>query len=87
MVRLVRRIHTKKLTVPFLGKLKRVTKGMTGAIIELCSRNRTEELEAKLEQDVEGFATRGLRSLAVAYEELDGDDHESEGNGQASFSS
>ncbi|KAJ7430105.1 hypothetical protein B0H11DRAFT_2398627 [Mycena galericulata] len=31
------------------GKLKRVTKGMTGSIIELCSRNRTEELEAKLE--------------------------------------
>ncbi|KAF7336383.1 Plasma membrane ATPase [Mycena venus] len=63
------------------GKLKRVTKGMTGAIIELCSRNRTEELEAKLEHDVEGYATRGLRALAVAYEELDGDDHEAEGNG------
>jgi hypothetical protein len=27
---------------------------MTGSIIELCSRNRTEELEAKLEHDVEG---------------------------------
>ncbi|KAJ7064779.1 hypothetical protein C8F01DRAFT_1128137 [Mycena amicta] len=63
------------------GKLKRVTKGMTGAIIELCSRNRTEELEARLEKDVEGFAMRGLRSLAVAYEELDGDDHDAEGNG------
>ncbi|KAJ7701224.1 plasma-membrane proton-e [Mycena rosella] len=63
------------------GKLKRVTKGMTGSIIELCSRNRTEELEAKLEQDVEGYATRGLRALAVAYEELDGDDFEAEGNG------
>ncbi|KAJ7635126.1 plasma-membrane proton-e [Roridomyces roridus] len=63
------------------GKLKRVTKGMTGAIIELCSRNRTEELEAKLEADVENYATRGLRSLAVAYEELDGDDFEAEGNG------
>ncbi|KAF7318824.1 Plasma membrane ATPase [Mycena chlorophos] len=63
------------------GKLKRVTKGMTGAIIELCSRNRNEELESRLEKDVEGFATRGLRSLAVAYEELDGDDHEAEGNG------
>ncbi|KAK7044324.1 plasma membrane ATPase [Favolaschia claudopus] len=63
------------------GKLKRVTKGMTGAIIELCSRNRTEELEAKLETDVEGYATRGLRSLAVAYEEVDGDDFEAEGNG------
>ncbi|KAJ7273941.1 hypothetical protein C8J57DRAFT_1128045 [Mycena rebaudengoi] len=63
------------------GKLKRVTKGMVGTIIELCSRNHTEELEDKLEHDVEGYATRGLRALAVAYEELDGDDFETEGNG------
>ncbi|KAI5117549.1 hypothetical protein M0805_004374 [Coniferiporia weirii] len=63
------------------GKLKRVTKGMTGIIIELCSRNKTEELENRLEADVEEFATRGLRALAVAYEELDHDDHEGEGNG------
>jgi H+-transporting ATPase len=63
------------------GKLKRVTKGMTGIIIELCSRNKNEELENKLEADVEEYATRGLRALAVAYEELDGDDHEAEGNG------
>lgn len=74
---------------------------MTGTIIELCSRNHTEELEDKLEHDVEGcvsippslhlihkdadelhrYATRGLRALAVAYEELDGDDFETEGNG------
>jgi H+-transporting ATPase len=63
------------------GKLKRVTKGMTGIIIELCSRNKTEELENKLESDVEEYASRGLRALAVAYEELEGDDHEAEGNG------
>lgn len=63
------------------GKLKRVTKGMTGIIIELCTRNKTEELENRLESDVEEFATRGLRALAVAYEEVDGDDHENEGNG------
>ncbi|KAK7021921.1 hypothetical protein VNI00_017150 [Paramarasmius palmivorus] len=63
------------------GKLKRVTKGMTGIIIELCTRNKTEELENKLEADVEEYATRGLRALAVAYEELDGDDPEAEGNG------
>jgi H+-transporting ATPase len=63
------------------GKLKRVTKGMTGIIIELCSRNKTEELENQLEAHVEEYATRGLRALAVAYEELDGDDHEAEGNG------
>jgi H+-transporting ATPase len=63
------------------GKLKRVTKGMTGIIIELCSRNKTEELETQLEHDVEEYATRGLRALAVAYEELDGDNFEIEGNG------
>ncbi|PPQ70859.1 hypothetical protein CVT26_014082 [Gymnopilus dilepis] len=63
------------------GKLKRVTKGMTGIIIELCTRNKTEELEDKLEKDVEEFAQRGLRALAVAYEELDGDDPAAEGNG------
>jgi len=49
------------------GKLKRVTKGMTGIIIELCSRNKTEEVENRLERDVEDYATRGLRALAVAY--------------------
>jgi H+-transporting ATPase len=63
------------------GKLKRVTKGMTGVIIELCTRNKTEELENRLEADVEDFATRGLRALAVAYEEIDGTDPEAEGNG------
>ena len=63
------------------GKIKRVTKGMTGIIIELCSRNKTEEIENKLEADVEEFATRGLRALAVAYEEVDGDNFEAEGNG------
>ena len=58
------------------GKLKRVTKGMTGIIIELCTRNKTEEIENRLEADVEEFAQRGLRALAVAYEEGDGDDFE-----------
>ena len=63
------------------GKLKRVTKGMTGIIIELCTRNKTEEQENRLEADVEEFASRGLRALAVAYEELESNDHEAEGNG------
>ncbi|KAL5480944.1 hypothetical protein ACEPAI_9885 [Sanghuangporus weigelae] len=63
------------------GKLKRVTKGMTGIIIELCTRNKTDEIENRLEADVEEFASRGLRALAVAYEELDHEDHEGEGNG------
>jgi H+-transporting ATPase len=63
------------------GKLKRVTKGMTGIIIELCTRNKTEDLENRLEADVEEYASRGLRALAVAFEEVDGDDFEAEGNG------
>ncbi|KAF8196039.1 plasma membrane H+-transporting ATPase [Pholiota molesta] len=63
------------------GKLKRVTKGMTGIIIELCTRNKTDEIENRLEKDVEDYAARGLRALAVAYEEVDGDDYEAEGNG------
>jgi len=63
------------------GKIKRVTKGMTGIIIDLCTRNKTEELENKLEADVEEYATRGLRALAVAYEEVDGEEHDAEGNG------
>ncbi|KAN0113994.1 plasma-membrane proton-e [Russula decolorans] len=63
------------------GKLKRVTKGMTGIIIELCTRNKTEEIENRLEADVEEFASRGLRALAIAYEEVEGDDFEAEGNG------
>jgi len=63
------------------GKIKRVTKGMTGIIIELCTRNKSEELENRLESDVEEYATRGLRALAVAYEEVEGDNPEKEGNG------
>ncbi|KZT53113.1 ATPase [Calocera cornea HHB12733] len=63
------------------GKLKRVTKGMTGIIVDHCTRNKTEEIENRLEADVEEFASRGLRALAVAYEELEGQDPEGEGNG------
>ncbi|EDR01707.1 plasma membrane H+-transporting ATPase [Laccaria bicolor S238N-H82] len=48
------------------GKLKRVTKGMTGIIIELCTRNKTKELEERLEKDVEDFAIRGLRDCALS---------------------
>jgi len=44
--------------------------GMTGAIIELCTRNKTPQLEDKLEHDVEEYASRGLRTLAVAYEAI-----------------
>ncbi|CAE6408147.1 unnamed protein product [Rhizoctonia solani] len=43
--------------------------------------SRTEEVENQLEADVTEFAGRGLRALAVAYEELDHDNFEGEGNG------
>ncbi|KAM0749736.1 plasma membrane ATPase [Meredithblackwellia eburnea MCA 4105] len=63
------------------GKMKRVTKGMTGIIIELCSRNKTHEVEDQLEKDVEEFAARGLRALAVAYEEVPSGNKDEPGNG------
>ena len=47
------------------GKLKRVTKGVTGIIIKLCNRNKTEEIENKLETDVEEFAMCGRESFTV----------------------
>lgn len=63
------------------GKLKRATKGMTGIIIELCSRNKDNALEDRLEADVEEFARRGLRALAVAYEDVNGTTPDAEGTG------
>jgi H+-transporting ATPase len=62
-------------------KLKRCTKGMAGVIIELCTRNKTEQVEDQLEADVEEYASRGLRALAVAYEEVPGKNFRAEGNG------
>ncbi|KAF9533704.1 plasma membrane H+-transporting ATPase, partial [Crepidotus variabilis] len=41
------------------SKLKCVTKGMTGIIIELCTRNKTDHIENRLEADVEEFAACG----------------------------
>ncbi|KAH9960763.1 plasma-membrane proton-e [Lactifluus volemus] len=63
------------------GRLKRVTKGMVGIVIELCTRSKIDEIENRLEADVEEIASRGLRTVAVAYEELEGEDAHAEGNG------
>lgn len=63
------------------GKLNRVTKGMTGVIIDICTRNKSRELEERLEADVQEYAQRGLRSLAVAYEEVSSDDPHGAGDG------
>ncbi|PWN52859.1 plasma-membrane proton-e [Violaceomyces palustris] len=63
------------------GKVKRVTKGMTSVIIDLCTRNKTTQQEDALEADVEEFANRGLRGLAVAFEDVPSGDKEGEGTG------
>ncbi len=59
----------------------RATKGMTSIIIDLCKRNKTEAQENALEADVEEFANRGLRGLAVAFEEVPSGEVEGEGTG------
>ncbi|KAF8981242.1 hypothetical protein BDQ17DRAFT_1394247 [Cyathus striatus] len=51
------------------GKLKRVT-GMTGIIIGLCMRNKTDKIESHLEADVEKYASHGLHALAVTFEKV-----------------
>ncbi|KAG0150766.1 hypothetical protein CROQUDRAFT_676579 [Cronartium quercuum f. sp. fusiforme G11] len=63
------------------GEMRRVTKGMTGKVMELCTYNKTEEVERQLEADVEEFARRGLRALAVAYEDVPNGEPEEPGNG------
>ncbi|KAH9454182.1 hypothetical protein MJO29_007141 [Puccinia striiformis f. sp. tritici] len=63
------------------GEMRRVTKGMTGKIMDLCTYNKTEEIERQLEADVEEFALRGLRALAVAYEDVPSGNAEGPGSG------
>ncbi|KAI8452365.1 plasma membrane ATPase 1 [Phakopsora pachyrhizi] len=63
------------------GEMRRVTKGMTGKIMELCTYNKTEAVEQQLEDDVEEFARRGLRALAVAYEDVPSGVADGPGNG------
>ncbi|KAI9607949.1 hypothetical protein H4Q26_005399 [Puccinia striiformis f. sp. tritici PST-130] len=63
------------------GEMRRVTKGMTGKIMDLCTYNKTEDIEQQLEADVEEFARRGLRALAVAYEDVPSGNAEGPGSG------
>ncbi|WAQ84579.1 hypothetical protein PtA15_5A149 [Puccinia triticina] len=63
------------------GEMRRVTKGMTGKIMDLCTYNKTDAIEHQLEADVEEFARRGLRALAVAYEDVPSGDAEGPGSG------
>ncbi|KNE94883.1 hypothetical protein PSTG_11785 [Puccinia striiformis f. sp. tritici PST-78] len=60
--------------------MRRVSKGMTGKIMDLCT-NKTEDVEQRLEADVEEFARRGLRALAVAYEDVPSGNADGPGSG------
>ncbi|CAD6918638.1 unnamed protein product [Tilletia laevis] len=76
---------TKRTQVTYVetetNKMYRVTKGMSPVILNLCTLNKTEEVSRRLEADVEEFAMRGLRALAVAFEEVPSGDKEAEGSG------
>ena len=63
------------------GKVHRISKGMARIILDLCTRDKTDELIEQFERDVDEFARRGLRSLAVAIEDVPGGDVDGEGNG------
>lgn len=61
--------------------MKRVTKGAPTFILNVCTRNKTPEIEQRLHQDTTELASRGLRSLAVAIEEVPSGDKDAQGTG------
>ncbi|KAI7890895.1 uncharacterized protein EV154DRAFT_234891 [Mucor mucedo] len=63
------------------GKVIRVTKGMSHTILDLCTREKTEEQIKALNDDVDEFARRGLRALAVAIDEVPSGTVDGEGVG------
>jgi H+-transporting ATPase len=62
-------------------RLKRLDKGFPGHVIDKCSRNQTATLVDRVEAELEDCARRGGRPLMLAYEELEGDDLDADGNG------
>ncbi|CDH48314.1 plasma-membrane proton-e [Lichtheimia corymbifera JMRC:FSU:9682] len=63
------------------GAVLRVTKGMSHTILDLCTRDKTEEQIKALNEGVDEFARRGLRALAVAVDEVPSKHVEGEGLG------
>lgn len=63
------------------GSVHRISKGMSHAILDLCTRDKTTEQIRQLNADVDEFATRGLRALAVAIEDVPSGEKDGEGNG------
>ncbi|KAK7033379.1 plasma membrane ATPase [Favolaschia claudopus] len=62
-------------------RIKRVAKGIPGHIAENWTRNHTAAAEDQFEGDIDEFTLQGVNVLALAYEELEGDDPEAFGNG------
>ncbi|KAI9264010.1 plasma-membrane proton-efflux P-type ATPase [Helicostylum pulchrum] len=63
------------------GKVYRVTKGMSHMILDLCTRDKTEAIIQSLNDDVDEFARRGLRALALAIDEIPSGTVDGEGLG------
>ena len=70
---------TYKLTTD--GTVHRISKGMSHAILDLCTRDKSNEQIRQLNADVDEFAQRGLRALAVAIEDVPNGRVDGEGNG------
>ncbi|KAF7336830.1 Plasma membrane ATPase [Mycena venus] len=62
-------------------QLRRVAKGLVGHIAEMWTQNHTNALEIQLEEDIEDLARQGVSAIALAYEDVEGDDPEAHGNG------
>ena len=54
---------------------------MSHTVLDLCTRDTTDEQTKQLNADVDEFAQRGLRSLAVAIEDVTSGAADGEGNG------
>lgn len=63
------------------GSVHRISKGMSHTILDLCKRDKNAEQIEKLNADVNEFAQRGLRSLAVAIEDVPDGTTNGKGNG------
>ncbi|CAF4619196.1 unnamed protein product [Rotaria sp. Silwood1] len=63
------------------GSVHRISKGMSHAILDLCTRDKTNDQIRELNADVDEYARRGLRALAVAIEEVPSGQVDGEGNG------
>ncbi|CAF1134558.1 unnamed protein product [Didymodactylos carnosus] len=63
------------------GSVHRVSKGMSHTILDLCKRDKTDAQIKQLNDDVDEYAKRGLRALAVAIDDVPSGQADGEGLG------